>query len=142
MTAGTRGARVETVVGRRPRAVTAVVVATLVVTTALVVIIRPARPAAAAGDPVIAAAGDIACDPLDPDFHSGAGTTVRCHQLHTSDLLVASTWDAVLALGDTQYDRGAPSQYAGSYDPSWGRVKAVTRPAVGNHEYQTSGAHG
>jgi hypothetical protein len=29
-----------------------------------------------------------------------------------------------------------------SYDPTWGRLKNVTRPAPGNHEYYTTGAAG
>ena len=48
----------------------------------------------------------------------------------------------MLALGDLQYEDGAFSKFGASYDPSWGRVKAITHPAVGNHEYGTSGAAG
>ncbi|MEJ7892691.1 MAG: metallophosphoesterase [Solirubrobacteraceae bacterium] len=50
--------------------------------------------------------------------------------------------DAVLALGDVQYENATLAEFMGAYDPSWGRVKAITRPAVGNHEYQTPGASG
>ena len=46
------------------------------------------------------------------------------------------------ALGDTQYNAGTTSEYQGSYDPTWGRVKNITHPAVGNHEYLTAGAAG
>ena len=38
-----------------------------------------------------------------------------------------------------QYECGGASAFAASYDLSWGRVKAITRPAPGNHEYQTGG---
>lgn len=51
-------------------------------------------------------------------------------------------YSAVLAIGDTQYDSGLLSEFQSSYDPSWGRLKAITHPAVGNHEYLTSGATG
>ena len=34
--------------------------------------------AEAAADPVIMAAGDIACDPTDPGYNGGAGTADRC----------------------------------------------------------------
>jgi hypothetical protein len=34
--------------------------------------------AAAAGDPVIAAAGDIACDPTSSSFNGGQGTSDSC----------------------------------------------------------------
>ena len=41
----------------------------------------------------------------------------------------------MLPLGDTQYEDGTLAQFQGSYDPSWGRVKSITRPVIGNHEY-------
>ena len=98
--------------------------------------------AAAAGDPVIAAAGDIACDPASSSFHGGSGTSSSCRQLYTSDLLAGAGYSAVLALGDNQYYCGGYSAFLGSYDLSWGRIKAITHPAVGNHEYLTSGGTG
>jgi hypothetical protein len=49
-------------------------------------------------------------------------------------VLVQSGAAAVLALGDLQYDSGSLSDFQASYDPSWGRVKPATRPALGNHE--------
>ena len=52
----------------------------------------------------------------------------------TADLLAAA--DVVLPLGDIQYEFGELGLYARSYDPSWGRFLAVTKPAVGNHEYE------
>ena len=81
-----------------------------------------------ASDPVVAAAGDIACD------HVGS---TECRQMATSDLLLERNYDAVLTLGDHQYECGSPTEFALGYDPSWGRVKPITRPAVGNHEYFT-----
>jgi len=93
-------------------------------------------------DPVIAAAGDIACDPNSQSFRGGNGTSNNCHQKYTSDLLVNAHLAAVLALGDTQYYCGSYSAHMLSYDPSWGRVKAITHPTVGNHEYLTDGGTG
>jgi len=87
----------------------------------------------AAGDPVIAAAGDIACAP------PAIRTSSRCHHRDTSNLLVAGNYDAVLPLGDVQYECGQASAYRTVYDPSWGRVKAVSHPAVGDNEYSGSG---
>src|ERR671939_466806 len=55
-------------------------------------------------DPVIGAAGDIACDPSDPGYNGGAGTSDRCQQRATSNLLVGAALSAVLPLGDIQYD--------------------------------------
>ncbi len=93
-------------------------------------------------DPVIAAAGDIACDPSSDAFNGGWGTWDRCRQRWTSDLLVDSGLAAVLPLGDLQYDDSQRWKYDWSFGPSWGRVKYLMRPAVGNHEYETPGASG
>ncbi|OLE09740.1 MAG: alkaline phosphatase, partial [Cyanobacteria bacterium 13_1_40CM_2_61_4] len=57
-------------------------------------------------------------------------------------LLVNAGLSGVLTLGDEQYQNGALSDFNNSYDKSWGRVKSITHPAVGNHEYQTTGAAG
>ena len=94
-----------------------------------------------ADGPVIAAAGDIACDPNNVAFNDGRGMAHRCHQLATSNLLVNAGLTAVLALGDLQYYCGALAAFIYSYDPSWGRVKAITYPAPGNHEYQLTGGY-
>jgi hypothetical protein len=48
----------------------------------------------------------------------------------------------VITLGDNAYDSGSTSEYANCYDPTWGRAKARTHPAPGNHEYNTAGATG
>ena len=45
-------------------------------------------------------------------------------------------------LGDNAYPDGTTAEFANCYDPTWGRHKARTRPAVGNHEYGTTGATG
>jgi hypothetical protein len=87
-----------------------------------------------AQDPVIAAAGDIACDPTDPGYNGGNGTADRCQQKATSDLLVGAGLSAVLMLGDMQYDAPTADRIAAVYDPTWGRVKSITRPVLGNHE--------
>ena len=99
-------------------------------------------PAASAQDPVIAAAGDIACDPTDPGYNGGAGTADRCQQRATSDLLVGAPLAAVLPLGDIQYNSASLANITAVYDPTWGRVKSLTYPAPGNHEYQGGGAYG
>ncbi len=90
-------------------------------------------PAAEAQDPVIAAAGDIACAPGDPV------TAVRCHQQATSDLLVGAGLAVVLPLGDIQYNSASLSNILAVYDPTWGRVKSISRPIIGNHEGSGTG---
>ncbi len=85
----------------------------------------------------VAAAGDIACDPGDGGFHGGAGNSATCAEAATADLIDRLAPDAVLALGDLQYDDGAPEKYAASYAPTWGRFESITYPTPGNHDYGT-----
>jgi acid phosphatase type 7 len=93
-------------------------------------------------DPVVVAAGDIACDPEDPGFNGGNGTADLCHMRQTSDLALKAAPAAVLALGDLQYEAGSLGDFQASYQPTWGRFKAITRPVPGNHEYGINGAAG
>jgi acid phosphatase type 7 len=102
-------------------------------------LINAPEAALAVSDPVIAAAGDIACDPTSSSFNGGNGSAEVCRQKYTSDLLLNMDLAAVLALGDIQYYCGGYQAFLQSYNLSWGRVKAITRPVVGNHEYLTSG---
>ena len=111
------------------------------IAAAIVLLAVPAGVAHAA-DPVIAAAGDIACDPDLTRFGTGLGTSDACHMLQTSDLLMEMDLSAVLPLGDLQYEIGTLDKFQRSFDPSWGRLKAQMRPVVGNHEYRTPGAAG
>jgi len=90
-------------------------------------------------DPVIAAAGDIACDPTSSSYNGGNGTSGSCHAMKTSNMLVNGGFSAILPLGDNQYYCGGYQAFMQSYDASWGRVKGITHPSVGNHEYLTSG---
>jgi hypothetical protein len=98
-------------------------------------------PTGPVADPVIAAAGDVACDPTDQNYNAGAGTALYCRQQSTAALL-APRLTAVLPLGDEQYTDGALSKFQSSYDTSWGATKSRQRPVPGNHEYLTSGASG
>ena len=83
---------------------------------------------AAAADPVFVGAGDIA-------------SCSRTQDEATAKLLdgIAGT---VFTAGDNAYENGTSKEYANCYGPTWGRHKTRTRPVVGNHEYQTSGASG
>jgi acid phosphatase type 7 len=78
----------------------------------------------------LVAAGDIACTPSLPE----ASTT--CRHARTADLVEALSPDAVAVLGDAQDDNGELEEYRAAYDPTWGRFKAITYPAPGNHDYQ------
>jgi len=105
----------------------------LILAAVAIAAVAHAAPAGAA-DPVIAAAGDIACAPTDPGYNGGNGTATRCRQRATSNLLVGAGLAAVLPLGDIQYDSPTAANIAAVYNPTWGRVKSISRPVVGNHE--------
>ncbi|MFQ5773544.1 MAG: metallophosphoesterase family protein [Kiloniellaceae bacterium] len=60
---------------------------------------------------------------------------------HTAGLL-DDLDGVILALGDLAYDRGSAEEFHRCYGPTWGRHKARTRPAPGNHEYETPQAAG
>ena len=93
-------------------------------------------------DPVIAAAGDIACDPSDPGYNGGLGMTGRCQQKATSDLLLNTGLSGVLTLGDEQYDDATLGKFQQVYAGTWGRANQLAHPGIGNHEYLTPGAAG
>ena len=88
-------------------------------------------------DPILVGAGDIA------EWPPGA----RGRDEETADLLDAIVRKkrgrvTVFTAGDNAYDSGLTSEYASYYTPTWGRYKAITRPAPGNHEYYSKGAAG
>jgi PKD repeat protein len=101
-----------------------------------------ATPAAAA-DPVVMAAGDIACP------SAGSASAGLCSDLYTSNLArtqksSASGLAALLAVGDTQYEDSTVAEYASGFNRSWGAadLRSVLRPVPGNHEYDIAGAPG
>jgi hypothetical protein len=93
-------------------------------------------------DPVVAAAGDIACDPQSKYFNGGLGVGNRCGQRATADALFKLDLSAVFALGDVQYDDAQLVKFLQSFDPTWGRLRPLIRPVPGNHEYRVAAAAG
>jgi Concanavalin A-like lectin/glucanases superfamily/Bacterial Ig-like domain/Calcineurin-like phosphoesterase len=82
--------------------------------------------------------------PSDP-LVLAAGDLVNCYG--SGDEATAALLDQfpnaiVNTLGDHVYEEGTAQQFADCYEPSWGRAKSRTRPAVGDHEYFTPGASG
>jgi len=77
--------------------------------------------------PTIAATGDIVCAP---------GSKDPCRHLETLAVVESLAPDLVLPLGDNQYETGSGDEYAAAYNLSWGRLRAISRPVPGNHEYQ------
>jgi len=92
---------------------------------------------ATANDPVVAAAGDIACDPT-----ANTGAPAKCDDAATAAQILALKPAAVLALGDDQYENNTASAYATVFDKSWGQFKDLIHPTIGNHEYLTHDAAG
>ena len=91
---------------------------------------RPFRIHRGSEPPTLVAAGDIACAPLL------AETATECRQARTAELVERLAPDAVAVLGDAQDDHGELEEFQAVYDPTWGRFKAITYPAPGNHDYQ------
>ena len=74
----------------------------------------------------------------------GAGDIADCSR--TTDEATAQLLDSisgtVFAAGDNAYPNGSATDFANCYQPTWGRHKARTKPALGNHEYDTGSATG
>ncbi len=88
-------------------------------------------------DPVIGTAGDIACDPDQPAYNLGLGTSTDCQEAATANLLTGV--DAVVPIGDDQYMCGGLIPFEQSYGPTWGTKKSISYPVPGDHDYMTSG---
>jgi hypothetical protein len=109
--------------------------------------------AAVIADPVLVAAGDIACDPTSADFNGGHGTVSppACQAAATAAEIKSIAPNYLLPLGDEQYIDGAAqgtmpplSYYSQSYNATWGALastqggvvpNANIHPVAGNHEY-------
>jgi hypothetical protein len=85
--------------------------------------------AVVAEDPVVMAAGDIACEP-------GSTRGRKCRDDLTANLLESASH--VITIGDNQYNCGRLSSFQGAYDKTWGQHLAKTYPVVGEDEYSSS----
>jgi hypothetical protein len=85
----------------------------------------------ASGSTILIGAGDIAQCGTAPVGESRAWQTAA---------LIESNGGTVFAAGDLAYTRGTAEEFANCYQPTWGRFKARTLPAPGNHEYLTPAA--
>jgi acid phosphatase type 7 len=90
-------------------------------------------------EPLIAAVGDIVC--------GGNRTGLACKHVETSEVVRDigerhGNLAAVLPLGDLQYEFGFLPEFQAFYDPTWGRFKSISRPAIGNHEYDAGPPNG
>jgi acid phosphatase type 7 len=94
--------------------------------------------------PVLAAVGDISCQPGAPvemekktdTCDQGSGSTVRdAAQNATAGQVEAMKPALVAVLGDEQYQNGYYSDFENSFDKYWGAFKFLQRPSPGNHEF-------
>ena len=72
----------------------------------------------------------------------GAGDIANCDLLggaHATAALLDNIAGTVFTLGDHAYEQGTAEEFRRCYEPTWGRHKARTRPAPGNHDYLTRG---
>ena len=73
----------------------------------------------------------------------GAGDIAGCANLpgaEATSRLIEQIPGTVFAAGDLAYENGSTSDFEHCYDPTWGKFKDRTRPALGNHEYLTARA--
>ena len=97
--------------------------------------------------------------PLTPKAHSrvgkkkapdtftlvGAGDIAGCSNISGAEAtakLIDAIPGTVFAAGDLAYEDGTYEEFQKCYGPTWGRFRARTRPAPGNHEYEGSTATG
>ena len=92
------------------------------------------------GAVTVVAAGDVACRPpvrLDRN---------PCSQGRTAGLVERLDPEAVLMLGDAQYQNGSVEEFHApdAYVATWGRPEVLSRtiPVAGDHDWRTRGAAG
>jgi len=72
----------------------------------------------------------------------GAGDIADCRDLAGAEAtakLLEQISGTVMAVGDLAYPDGSKENFK-CYQKTWGRVRDRTRPAAGNHEFNTAGA--
>ena len=107
--------------------------------------------------PILAAVGDISCQPdvntnlsgeaakpNDTCSQSIADVDLRNQaQAATANEVESMTPNLVAILGDEQYQIGSLADFEGSYNQTYGAFKFLQRPSPGNHEfYSTHGQDG
>jgi hypothetical protein len=85
-------------------------------------------------DPVLVGAGDISSCTQENDVLTG--------QLIDGVVAGATGEVVVFTAGDNAYENASIEEFQQCYEPAWGRHKARTRPAPGNHEYHGGNADG
>ncbi len=100
------------------------------------------RPSASAGSTQALDSAGGAQD-REPVVLVGAGDIANC-ELGTGAAATARVLDripgTVFTAGDHAYPSGTAKEFETCYESTWGRHKARTRPAPGNHDYLTNAA--
>ena len=97
----------------------------------LVITLAESDGSASGRDTVLVGAGDIASCSSDGDEITAA---------LLDEVVAGATQAVVFTAGDNAYEEGSEANFNDCYDPSWGRHRDITRPAVGSREYRTPGA--
>lgn len=93
-------------------------------------------PSAPGGSPIsILAVGDIAQCGDRPAAESAAARTGALIEKQAPDL-------PLLLLGDLVDNSGTPAEYRGCYEPTYGKFRARSFPAPGNHDHGAPAAGG
>jgi hypothetical protein len=107
----------------------------ILITLATFLILAAAGPfapdASAQQEAVLVGAGDIARCFRKPALETDAAKTAA---------LIEQIAGTVFVAGDLVYEYGTEDEFKNCYDPTWGRFKARTLPAPGNHEYYSRNA--
>lgn len=96
----------------------------------------PEKPITSAKSYKVIAIGDIACAP------PVSVTAKTCRMEAVANAITQAKPDALLLLGDIQYDKGELAYFETVYDKYFGALAEVSYPAPGNHEYGTPKANG
>jgi hypothetical protein len=113
---------------------------------------EPARAQTGPLESTLVGAGDIASCSYNRDYH-----TAKVVDSTITSSASANVPVTVFTLGDNVYPDGTTKQFQNCYDPTWGgshlgvrqdialkvvnpNMYSLTQPALGNHEYHTSGA--
>ena len=88
----------------------------------------------------------LAVDPAAKTYTLvGAGDVATCKYLESARAtakLIERIPGTVFVAGDLAYEKGTAAEFKNCYHPSWGQFKDRTKPALGNHEYNSHLAAG
>lgn len=126
--AGARARRLQSRTSARLRSFSLLLVVPLMLTSSTVAAAPDEDKWPSSPSEVFVGAGDISYCGLDGDDRTAA--------------LLDVIEGTVFTLGDNSQQEGTHQQFRECYGPSWGRHKARTRPAIGNHERLSGDAAG